>query len=176
MNQSTGPQYPTPGYPESHEDLQRWVDQLDAEAAELELVSFTADDARRLGMILVALAEARVLPVAIDITRGMQVLFHVAMPGATADNDDWVRRKVRTVVRHGEPSLLVGMRPRLRGKRIEDDPWFDERRYAAHGGCVPVCVRGAGMVATATVSGLPQVDDHRLVVEALRALRAEQRA
>ena len=66
------------------------------------------------------------------------------------------------------PSLLVGLRGRLGGGRIEDHAWFDQSRYAAHGGSFPVYVADVGAVATVTVSGLPQVQDHNLVVQALR--------
>jgi uncharacterized protein (UPF0303 family) len=31
-------------------------------------------------------------------------------------------------------------------------------------------VAGAGIVAVATVSGLPQVEDHKMVVEAIRSV------
>jgi uncharacterized protein (UPF0303 family) len=41
-------------------------------------------------------------------------------------------------------------------------------RFAAHGGAFPLLVRGVGPVGTVVVSGLPQVDDHRMVVAALR--------
>ncbi|NUS35816.1 MAG: heme-degrading domain-containing protein, partial [Pseudarthrobacter sp.] len=125
-------------------------------------------DALNLGLLLVELGKERGLPIAIDITRGAQVLFHVALPGATPDNDHWIRAKQRTAVRYEVPSLLVGLRGRVGGGRIEDNAWFDQSRYAAHGGAFPVIVTGVGAVATVTVSGLPQVQDHDLVVEALR--------
>lgn len=155
-------------YPSSTDELRAFVARIEDELAELWLSSFTPDDARRLGLILVRLAQERELPVAIDIRRGKHLVFHVAMPGATENNDDWISRKVRTVERFEQPSLLVGMAPRVHGKRVEDEGWFDELEFAAHGGCFPVQVRGAGMVATVTVSGLPQIADHDLVVEALR--------
>ena len=41
--------------------------------------------------------------------------------------------------------------------------------FAAHGGAFPVIVRDVGVVGTVTVSGLPQEEDHRLVVAVLRA-------
>ena len=39
--------------------------------------------------------------------------------------------------------------------------------YASHGGSFPISIRGAGVLGSVTVSGLPQRDDHELVVEAL---------
>jgi uncharacterized protein (UPF0303 family) len=42
--------------------------------------------------------------------------------------------------------------------------------YAADGGSFPLIVENAGIVGSVTVSGLPQRDDHNLVVEALCAL------
>lgn len=148
------------------------VASIEAEMDELQLEHFTNDDAHRLGLLLLGWAKERDLPIAIDVTRGTQTVFHVAMEGTSADNDDWLRRKTRAVQRFGIPSLLIGLRPRLNGKRIEDEPWFDERRYAAHGGAFPVLVRGVGMVATVAVSGLSQEEDHALAVDGLRALAA----
>jgi uncharacterized protein (UPF0303 family) len=143
---------------------------IEAEMAELRLPRFTNDDAHRLGLWLLTTARERGLAITVDVTRGQQVVFHAAMDGTSADNDDWVRRKTAVVQRFGEPSLLVALRRRLKGTRIEDEGWFDERVYAAHGGCFPVLVRDVGMVATVTVSGLAQEDDHALVVEGLREI------
>ena len=44
--------------------------------------------------------------------------------------------------------------------------------FAEAGGAVPIRVAGVGVVAVATVSGLPQVEDHKLVVRAIRTLMA----
>ena len=148
------------------------VASIEAELEELQLEHFTNDDAHRLGLLLLRWAGERELAITVDVTRGTQTVFHAAMDGTSADNDDWIRRKTRAVQRFGIPSLLIGLRPRLNGKRIEDEAWFDERRYAAHGGCFPVLVRGVGMVATVAVSGLSQEADHALAVDALRALAA----
>lgn len=38
------------------------------------------------------------------------------------------------------------------------------------GGSVPIRVRGAGVVAALTISGLSSEDDHALAVEAIRAV------
>ncbi len=49
---------------------------------------------------------------------------------------------------------------------------LDESEFAAHGGAFPVIGRGVGVVGTVTVSGLPQEEDHRLVVSVLRSFLA----
>jgi uncharacterized protein (UPF0303 family) len=44
---------------------------------------------------------------------------------------------------------------------------LDPASYAAHGGAFPILIRGTGCVGTVAVSGLPQVEDHRFVVDQL---------
>ncbi len=54
---------------------------------------FDNETALALGSMLVDTARARGLPVTIDERRAGQQLFHAALPGTAADNDEWVRRK-----------------------------------------------------------------------------------
>ncbi|MEY2847725.1 MAG: hypothetical protein RI885_390 [Actinomycetota bacterium] len=140
------------------------------EQQELELVfeSFTAEDAWRLGGILVGLARDRQSAVTVDIRRGEQQVFHAAMPGTSAHNDAWIARKSATVREFGVSSYLAGLRARLGGHVFEDAPWIDATRLSGHGGAFPITVEGVGVVGTVTVSGLPQADDHALAVEAIR--------
>ena len=140
-----------------------------AEEDELQFTSFTNDDAWELGCALVATARERRLPVAVSVVRNGHRLFLAALTGATPDNEEWIRRKERVVARFGHSSLAVRQASVERGTTFEEEFGLDPQRYAAHGGCVPVLVRSVGPVATVTVSGLPQVEDHRLVVAALRA-------
>ena len=157
------------------EALQTLIAEIESEISELQFPRFSRDDALNLGLLLVELGKDARLPIAIDISRGEQVLFHVALDGATPDNGHWVKAKRRAAARYEEPSLLVGLRGRLGGGRIEDNDWFDQSTYAAHGGSFPVYVQGVGAVATVTVSGLPQKADHDLVVRALREILESMR-
>ena len=143
--------------------------ELAAEEDELQFASFTNDDAWALGGLLVEAAREQGAPVAVDITHYGQQLFHAGLPGFTADNDDWIQKKIRVVQRCGHSSLAVGQLRRERGTTFEDVSGLDRRLYAAAGGCVPVIVRSVGPVGTVTVSGLPQLEDHRLAVSAIRA-------
>ncbi|WP_424891742.1 heme-degrading domain-containing protein [Streptomyces sp. XH2] len=139
----------------------------------LTLDRFGNDDAWRLGSLLVGLARERDAAVTIGIRRGAQRLFHCALPGTSADNDAWIARKCRVVERYGESSFLVGARFRAKGRTFEDSSRLDPDRYAAHGGAFPLRVRGTGVVGAVAVSGLPQAEDHALVVEGLERFLAE---
>ncbi|CAA9460766.1 MAG: hypothetical protein AVDCRST_MAG38-33 [uncultured Solirubrobacteraceae bacterium] len=142
--------------------------ELLAQERELVLESFDNDDAWELGSMLVAAARAGSHGVTVDIRRGEQQLFHAALDGTSADNDAWIERKSNVVRRFGHSSFYVGRECEAAGASLEDRFFVDPREYSAHGGAFPIAVRGAGMVGTVTVSGLPQADDHRLVVAVLR--------
>jgi uncharacterized protein (UPF0303 family) len=157
------------------EDLTQELKRVEAEERELVLDSFDHDDALELGLALVEKARARKLPVAIDLERCGQRLFHAALPGSSPDNAHWIERKKRLVNRTFKSSYATGLRLRIEQRTLAQAMNLDEHDYAPHGGCVPVVVRGVGFVGTVTVSGLPQREDHQLVVEALREHLAERR-
>jgi uncharacterized protein (UPF0303 family) len=145
------------------------LEELAAEEEELQFTSFTNDDAWELGTALAAVARRQAAPVAIDISRNHHQLFHVALPGATPDNDAWIERKTRVVNRFGHSTLYVRQASVEHGTTFEEEFGLDPLRYAAHGGAFPVIVRSVGPIGVVVVSGLPQLEDHRLVVAALRA-------
>lgn len=146
--------------------------ELEAQEVELTLPRFTYEDAWALGSLLRQLAVARSAPVTIDIHRGAQQLFRCALPGSTPDNDAWIDRKRRVTERYACSSYLVGARFRAKGTTFEASSRLDPAVYAAHGGSFPLRVTDTGVIGTVTVSGLPQVDDHALVVEGLRGFVA----
>ncbi|MEU6666273.1 heme-degrading domain-containing protein [Streptomyces sp. NPDC046727] len=148
-------------------ELTPTVEELEAQQRRLFFRQFTHEDAWALGSLLVELARERQAPVAIDIHRAGQQLFHAALPGSTPDNDAWIGRKRRVVERYGAASYLVGARFRAKGTTFEDSSRLDPDTYAAHGGSFPITVEGVGVIGAVTVSGLPQLQDHRFVVEAL---------
>lgn len=143
------------------------VEELESQERHLVFRQFGHEDAWALGSLLVELARERQAPVAVDIHRAGQQLFHAALPGSTPDNDAWIDRKRRVVERYGASSYLVGARLRAKGTTFEESSRLDPDQYAAHGGSFPITVEGVGVIGSVTVSGLPQLQDHRMVVEAL---------
>ncbi|GAA5117454.1 heme-degrading domain-containing protein [Alloalcanivorax gelatiniphagus] len=151
------------------------LDQLTAQESRLVFDFFDEDTAWALGVALREAALAASLPVAISIRRNGQRLFHAALPGASADNDGWLERKCAVVDRYGRSSLRVGEQFRVDGKSFDEDSRLDPSAYAAHGGAFPVLVWGTGCVGTVAVSGLPQLEDHQLVVDVIEGFLAARR-
>jgi uncharacterized protein (UPF0303 family) len=149
------------------------IEAIEAEERELQFPAFDAGTAWRLGARLRAAAAERKLPIAIEVGRTGQVLFFAAMAGATPDNAEWIRRKRNVVQRFQRASLAMRLSCEARGVVLATRYGLDERDYAASGGGFPIIVRGAGVIGAAIVSGLPDVEDHRLVVDAIRATIAE---
>jgi uncharacterized protein (UPF0303 family) len=149
--------------------------QLLQEEQELQFTKFNEDTAWQIGSQLVERSVREGLPVTIDITRGDHRLFHASLRGASADNDEWIKRKVRLVYRFGHSSFYMGQLLKSKGKRIEEAYLISESQYAPHGGCFPVIVKDTGVIGTITISGLAQEDDHKLVVQAIRDFLAQEK-
>jgi uncharacterized protein (UPF0303 family) len=148
--------------------IETLIADIKAQEAELRFSAFPNSQAVALGMALVAKASMRGLPITVDVRRGSQQLFHCALEGTSADNDQWIIRKVRTVERFGHASFLVGLQLKLAGLSLEEKYCVSPLEFSAHGGSFPVHVVGTGIIGAVTVSGLPQEDDHNLVVECIR--------
>ena len=144
------------------------LEELARQEQELQFTRFDNDTALEIGSRLIATARARRQAVSVNITRNGEMLYFHAMTGTSADNADWIRRKNNLVNRTGHSSYYIHTKVKERGGDIDAMPAFDQRDFAAHGGAFPVLLKGTGMIGTITVSGLPGVEDHALVVEVLR--------
>jgi uncharacterized protein (UPF0303 family) len=145
-------------------DHRRRLKRLEDQERKLVFPDFSHADAWRLGTMLVGIAAERSLPVAVRITIGDQIAFHVGMPGSSADNDDWLARKERTVRRFGISTFLLRTRGDAAGRDYAE---LDRAVYAVSGGCVPIRTASGAMLGTVGVSGLSQADDHALVLDAM---------
>ena len=138
--------------------------------AELRLPQFDYDDAWKLGVLLRDLAVSRNHALVIDVRRfgqPSQPLFYSALPGTTPDNARWVERKSNVVARFHRSSYQVGLYLAQHGLTFTEKYALPEADYAAHGGGFPLHVTNVGVIGSVTVSGLPQREDHNLVVEGL---------
>ena len=141
-----------------------------AEEDALGFDSFGYPQAWGLGAAMVADAAARRLPVAIAIVFGEQRVFHAALAGSSATNDDWLARKFRAVAKHNCSSWALARQQRAEGTDYYLEGGYRPTDIALAGGAVPLRVRGS-LIGAVGVSGLDEEDDHRFVVDSLRSFR-----
>jgi uncharacterized protein (UPF0303 family) len=141
----------------------------------LVLKYFNEDTALDLGMALLTMARADNMPVVINIRTPNRTYFHASLPGSGPLNDSWARRKSNVALMFQQSSMRVTATLNENGG-ILSAHGLPDTEYAASGGSFPIRVQDVGVVAAVTVSGLPQLDDHALVVRALEDLLAKQSA
>jgi uncharacterized protein (UPF0303 family) len=149
-------------------DYQEPLKELRQQEEDVQFTSFSNDMALQVGLALREEVRARGKAVTIDITRNGQRLFHFAMPGTASDNGEWIRRKNNVVNRFGHSSYYMGIHLKNAGQTMEEKYLISSHDYAAHGGAFPLIIRGVGAVGTITVSGLPQQEDHEVVITTLK--------
>ncbi len=148
-------------------ELEQHLQKVVQQEAALVFPHFDASTAWEIGVALRAAALAAGAAVTIDIRRGEEILFFHAMPGTAPANADWARRKRNVVELLRRSSYAVGLENRLAGVAVEETMGLPARDFASHGGSFPIRVVHAGHVGSITVSGLPQREDHALIVDVL---------
>lgn len=128
---------------------------------------FDADLAWKLGCLLRDRAIERKAPIVIDVRRFGQPLFYAAIEGSTPDNADWARRKNNAVARFHRSTYGLSLMLQSQKTTLADKFGLPLAEYAAHGGAFPITVLGTGVIGSVTISGLPQREDHELVVQAI---------
>jgi uncharacterized protein (UPF0303 family) len=156
-------------------DYEGLVAEISQQEATLVFDKFDNEEALKLGLFMIDRAKEQGKGITVDIARNGQQLFHVALPGTSADNDRWVDRKNAIVNRTYSSSLKVWYLDKLYDWEESFDMtyhemWGFDYEDAAHlGGSFPLQVKGVGCVGTITVSGLPHTEDHAFLVECLEA-------
>ncbi|TPN04079.1 heme-degrading domain-containing protein [Mesorhizobium sp. B2-1-3] len=107
------------------------------------------------------------LPVIVDIRTFDRPLFYAAMPGSNASNPDWARRKIKVVKRFLKSTYRMVLEQQRPDRTFKIGEGLDIADYVLAGGGFPVTVKGVGVIGVIAVSGLPEREDHGVVVDAL---------
>ena len=107
------------------------------------------------------------LPIIVDIRTFDRPLFYAAMPGSNASNPDWARRKINVVKRYLRSTYRLVLEQQRPDRTFKVGEGLDIAEYVLAGGGFPVTVKGAGVIGVIAVSGLPEREDHNVVVEDL---------
>ena len=136
----------------------------------LQFKQFDVDTAWLVGCRLREEAIRRGAALAIVLTLNQTRRFQCLMPGATANNEDWARRKHNVVQKFERSSLAIGLDCQRQQTSLQEKNGLPLADYATHGGGFPLLLEGGLCVGSVVVSGLPQREDHQLVVDVLAAM------
>ena len=148
-------------------DIAEDIRRIKLQEERLRFAAFDANTAWEVGKLLRKAGDARNAPIVVDIQLWTMPLLTFALPGATPESYDWVRRKRNTVAHFHRSSYAIGRMLAHDKKTLHDLGALSERDYAVHGGAFPIFLSGTGCVGAIAVAGLPQRDDHMLVVTAI---------
>jgi len=151
-------------------DIKQDIAHIAQQEQRLRFPSFDEEAAWDLGTRLRSMARARGAAVTIEVRLARETVFLCSMPGTTPANADWARRKRNTVELLWRSSFGVGRALELENSSLETKMGLPVRDYATHGGSVPIFLTSGVCIGAVTVSGLPQREDHELVIEALSAM------
>jgi uncharacterized protein (UPF0303 family) len=128
---------------------------------------FDEGSAWTLGGLIRAQAVKSCLPIVIDIRLFSRPLLYFALAGSSPDNREWARRKGNVVERFHRSSYAVGLKNKHAGTTLLQTHGLNPADYADHGGAFPIKSHAFGVIGSITVSGLPQHEDHGLVVSSV---------
>ena len=153
--------------PEYTESIDRDLRNLEQQEAQLRFTAFNEDTAWQLGSLLRETLLSTGVGGSVEIELAGHLLFACVTPGAQPGQANWIRRKRNTVHHFARSTYAVGRKLERDGGTLESRHGLAERDFAAHGGGFPIWLHGTGPVGSLIVSGLPQREDHNLLINVL---------
>ncbi|UPM56297.1 heme-degrading domain-containing protein [Gottfriedia acidiceleris] len=147
--------------------IQQKLEEVRKQEEKLIFKSFSNENALEIGLLIIEASKEFDKPVAINILKNGQSVFHYAMDHTAPDQDLWIKRKSNIVLRHHCSSYYMRLYNEMKNRSYNEFYSASPYEFAAHGGAFPIKIEGSGVIGVITVSGLAQEDDHHLIVEAL---------
>lgn len=145
------------------------IDRIALQESRLSFKAFNEVTAFGLGTVIRDLALADNLPVVIEIRMWDRLLFYASLPGATASNFDWVRRKLNVVKMFQKSTYRMVLDQERPDRTFRPGYGLSPSDYVLAGGGFPITLERSGVVGAIGVSGLPERQDHELIVAGLCA-------
>lgn len=134
----------------------------------IELEKFDNKIGLEMGLAIIDLAKKRNQQIGVEICRLNHTIFLFLDDKLPADKHNWLRRKAN-IAKQFEVSSLSVKNDLINGNMTLDKTFgLDEKDFIAKGGSIPIFVKNAGMIATITVSGLHDDEDHKIIIDALK--------
>jgi uncharacterized protein (UPF0303 family) len=136
----------------------------------LRFPKFSRKDAWGLGNEAVKIVLEKGYPMSVNIRllSGLTIFQYLA-EGSTADNQGWMDKKFHTVRDFEKSTLLFTMGLLKHNQKNLVERGLDPSYYVWGGGGFPIRIKDSGIQAIFTVSGLPGLEDHAVLVNAASA-------
>ncbi|PWK65740.1 heme-degrading domain-containing protein [Aminobacter sp. AP02] len=145
------------------DDLEKIAEQ----EARLVFEGFDEATAFEIGSAIRARGLADSLPIIVDIRLWDRALFYCALPGSTVNNTEWARRKFNVVKMFHRSSYRMVLQKARADRTFPVGDALPIEDYVLAGGGFPIRVKGVGVIGVIAVSGLPERQDHEVVVGAI---------
>ena len=153
--------------------IQEIIDIVKKQELELRLEHFSNDDAYALVNQYVKKIKDDGIEMAVQIKKiNGNTLFSYFSEGTNLMNENWMKRKFKTVIMNEKSSYLIWALNEMAGRG--DDPvrdaslqGMDIKEYAICGGGFPIKLKSGEMVGVILASNLPHEKDHQFIVDGL---------
>lgn len=134
----------------------------------VRLPEFSNEVAIKIGEIATEVGLSRKLAIAIEIRIGDWSVFKAALPGSKPENDGWLIRKSRVVQLTQHSTMYERVKAEEQGIDWHHIHNVQDETHAIHGGGIPLVTIDGRFHGALLISGLPQVEDHKLGIEILK--------
>ena len=144
------------------------------EEHELSFQHFSNEDAFSLAEIIMEKAKSHSEPLGIEITLNGLLVFRYYPTGITRDHQMWLKRKYNTVLLRDSSTMRLTAFYNMNHATLRD--WkLNPDDYCLGGGGYPIRILNSGVIGAVCVSGYPDAEDHRIIVDAIREFIRKQR-
>ena len=140
-------------------------------------LTFESFDLKEVGFLaeqVISIQKKFDLKMAVEVRLGKWTVFHISFPGTSTENDWWINRKANVVNLTANSTLYE----RVYSEEKKED-WFkvrnlSEENFAIHGGGFPIKNAENLLYGMIVVSGLPQIEDHKIAIQILEKVKNER--
>ncbi|WZL81178.1 heme-binding protein [Vallitaleaceae bacterium 9-2] len=143
------------------------------EEMSLQLKKFSRSDAFELALIILEKVEEYEKPIIIEIEMNKVVIFRYFMDETIEDGALWLARKRNSVNLMNMSSLRFQYWLKQKNATISSR-LLNTRDYIDCGGGYPIRIEGMGVMGSICVTGLIDTEDHKLIVDSLKAFKEKR--
>lgn len=133
---------------------------------QLQLSTFTAQDAWELGQSIYQTGKKLPKPIAFEVYAYGQILFRYSFGRLCPDKELWIERKRKTAMHFATSTSAMEEKMTKENTSLKHKYGLPNEFYVAMGGSIPLILEQGGVIGAVTVTGLKPVEDHQIVVEA----------